>query len=81
MAGDGDGSGSVAPDRIYALLLGCFRVAWVCCTVAVAAMLPALVLRSTAFVAVFEIGLACCFTALGAATLVAVLLADLLDRD
>lgn len=63
------------------LLLGCFRVAWVCCTVAVAAMLPALVLRSTAFVAVFEIGLACCFTALGAATLVAVLLADLLDRD
>jgi hypothetical protein len=90
------------------LLLGCFRVAWLCCTAAVAAMLPALVLRSTVFVALFELGLVCCFLALGVAallavvtltrrevngmplprrhgarvaTLVAVLLADLLDRD
>ena len=98
----------VASDRVYGLLLGCFRVAWLCCTAALAAMLPALVLRSSMFVALFELGLSCCFLALGAAallalvtltrtqvngvalprargarvaTLVAVLLADLLDRD
>ena len=35
-------------------------------------MLPALVLRSTVFVALFELGLVCCFLALGAAALLAV---------
>jgi hypothetical protein len=100
--------GRVGGRRIHALLLGSLRCAWVCCLLAMAAMLPALILRSTTFVAAFQYALLACFVALAAAvllgavaltlpdaqgiplgrglgqraaTLVAVVLADLLDRD
>lgn len=73
MAAGDDESGAAAPGRAYTLLLRSVWLAWVCCAVALAAMLPALVLRSPACVAVFELGLRCCFLALAAAAVFAVI--------
>lgn len=58
----------------YTWLLRSLRCAWLSCAAAVAAMLPALVLRSAACVTLFRFGLLLCAAAALAAVLLFLLL-------
>jgi hypothetical protein len=74
------GHGGVSRGRLYRLLLGCARAAWVSCALGVTVMVPALALRSPHLVTVFRVALVVAFAALACALLLFACLVTLPGR-